>query len=276
MRTFQRARLWLILILFVPSISHAQQASKIEDDSTTVMTDSNLCIGYAYSNDKDYDAALHYYASGLATEERRPAPDHQKIATYCHLMGTACLEKGDFERSLDFFTRALSIYKSNFAGNQAIIAATHFYVGKSYYQQGEYGKALVHYNKAFKIRKKLFGADDLDVRITCRVIGIAFIAKGEDKRGLTYFSKSDLANSDAYDQITIINEYGRQALLRMKYKEAINLFKLSLTILEKSNLPETEFKSLIRAAIYHYLGMAYAANPQMRNFTASLCLKKKN
>jgi len=220
---------------------------------------SYLDIGSVYSKRKSYDTALDYYAQGLAIAEKQPDPDRRMLGTFYHSMGTAYLEKKDFEHSLTFFIKALPIYETDTPEDQPMIATTHFYIGKSYYQKGLYDAALTHYIASLTIRKRLVGAADLSTKMTYREVGIAHIAKGENEEGLKCLNRSDLANSDAYDRIAIINEYGGQAFGQMRYEGAANLFRFSLQVLEQSNLPETDLKAFIRELTSHHLQVASSA-----------------
>ena len=186
-------------------------------------------VARAYSDNKDYDSALHHYNDALALKEKILPPQHPSIADTVRSIGNVLQKMGAIQESEESYKTARLIYRHAFddqswvptdkeeSKHQTLYDLHHMIsqnsvnIGNLHYDREEHERALIFYEESLREAKM----SAVDAVILSRHVENSEISHVKETRLFVCDIMNNIAN--------VYAQMGHKQKAIKQYNEALNL-----------------------------------------------------
>ena len=220
---------------------------KINDKSGIAIGLNN--IGFVYDNQGELSTALEYYQKSLKIKEEMG--DKNGIATSFNNIAAIFYKKKDVSKAIEYFQKSLEVREE--IGDKKGIAICLNNIGGMYKNQEDISKAIEYFQKSLEVREEI--GDKQGIAICLNNIGGIYKNQKELFKALDYANKSlAIAQEIGYpenirDAAELLSQIYEQ---QGKNKEALEMYKLHITMRDSIKNEETQKTVLKQQAKYEY------------------------
>jgi len=238
------------------AIESATQAFNIasQNNYSTLLLESNLILGDAYSHQKKTEKGLRHYLSALSIAEK--GKNEMQIVYVSKKIGDALFSAQAFEKALDYYKIAYHP-NSNRSSDESLITLED--IGLCYYNTQKNSEAISAFDSIVilteskptsTIRKRaLFNLSEIH-----RGIGNWDEAIRNCKKLYDWFK----GENDLYGMALTMNNIGFNQISKGDYNSSIDAFKLALILSDQSNVSDE-----LTIGILTNLGISYQNSSQI-------------
>jgi tetratricopeptide (TPR) repeat protein len=164
-----------------------QQINKNDIDFARTM--SNL--GLIYMEQKKYDLALDYLFDVLKIYKKNPHVDKLQLANTDNTIGVIFNHKHDYDHALEYLFYAMKFYEEYLPTTDHPLMATNYNtIGLVFYYIREYQHSLNYCLKSFQIREKVLPINHPSIGDSCNNLALIYQQLHEYKQALDLFQLS--------------------------------------------------------------------------------------
>ncbi|MCB0408585.1 MAG: tetratricopeptide repeat protein [Flavobacteriales bacterium] len=206
-------------------------------------------IGEIYRNQEDVSKGMEYHQKSLKL--RLEVGDKKGIATSYINIGNIYNEQGNSSKGLHYYYKSLELNEE--LNDKLGIANSYNNIGNIYDKQGSFSKGLEYHNKSLKLKEEIGHKQGVaqsynSIGQIKFKLGVLDEAKGYGTKGLKLaqelgFPRQISQNSKLLSEVA--QEQGN-------YQEALEMYKLHITMRDSLNNEETQKAAAKQQAKYEY------------------------